>query len=232
LIRKIVSIDKNKCNGCGLCVSACHEGAIGIVEGHAALLHDELCDGLGSCLPVCPTGAITITLSEKKATGCDDIGVNNIENRQPALSCDGTHLNTIEYENNREETQVQVTLVKTNFCQWPVQIKLVPPNAQFFNNANLLVAADCTAYAYSNFHEYMKDKITIIGCPKLDDENYCEKLSVILRINDIKSVTVTRMEVPCCSGIENAAKSALKKSGKLIPCEIVVFSTNGNVLRK
>jgi len=207
MIRKVIKIDDNKCNGCGLCVSACHEGAIRLIGGKAKLLRDDYCDGLGNCLPVCPTGAITL-----------------------ACCCPGTHSKPIERKNCCETGQ-QAKSAETYLNQWPVQIKLVPPNAPHFSEANLLVAADCTAYAYGNFHgEYMKNKITIIGCPKLDEGDYTEKLTAILKLNDIKSVTVARMEVPCCSGIENAVKNALRNSGKLIPCEVFTFSTDGEGL--
>ncbi len=192
MIRQIVKIDKDLCNGCGLCVAACHEGAIGMVDGKAELLCDDYCDGLGNCLPVCPTGAITF---EKSAP-----------------------LTTVSAE--------------TYLNQWPVQIKLVPPNAPYFDNANLLVAADCTAFAYGNFHsEYMRNKITVIGCPKLDEGDYSEKLTAILKMNDIKSVTVARMEVPCCGGIERAVKTALQNCGKMIPWQVVAISTDGKILK-
>jgi ferredoxin len=232
VIRKIIKIDENKCNGCRLCVSACHEGAIGLVDGKAKLLRDDYCDGLGNCLPVCPTGAISF--EEREAADYDETAVKaNMEKAQPstlACGCPGTHAKPIARESRCEMTQERTTSVETHLNQWPVQIKLVPPNAPYFKNANLLVAADCTAYAYGNFHsDYMKNKITIIGCPKLDEGDYSEKLTAILKMNDIKSVTVARMEVPCCGGIEYAVKDALKASGKLIPWQVVVFSTDGNV---
>ena len=190
MIKKIIKIDENKCIGCGLCVSACQEGAIGLVDGKAKLLHDDYCDGLGNCLPVCPAEAISLQTEREGAVPTE------------------TYLN-----------------------QWPVQIKLVPLNAPYFNNANLLVAADCTAYAYGNFHdEYMKNRITIIGCPKLDETDYSEKLTAILRMNEIRSVTVARMKVPCCGGIENAVKNALKNSDKSIPWQIVTISTEGSLV--
>jgi len=195
MIRKIIKINEEKCNGCGLCVTACHEGAIGLVGGKAKLLRDDYCDGLGDCLPVCPTEAITF--EEREAAEYDEAAVK----------------------------------ANTTLKQWPVQIKLIPPNAAYLNGANLLIAADCTAYAYGNFHnDYMRNKITIIGCPKLDEGNYAEKLTAILKTNNIKSVTVARMEVPCCTGIENAVKTALQACGKLIPWQIVVISTDGRIL--
>lgn len=204
MIRNIITIDEDKCVGCGLCVNACHEGAIGMVDGKAKLLRDDYCDGLGNCLPVCPTGAITF--EEREAAEFNETAVKmNMERKQQ----EGTsHLN-----------------------QWPVQIKLVPTNAPYFHNADLLVAADCTAFAYGDFHvQYMKNKITIIGCPKLDEGDYAEKLTLILKHNEIKSVTVVRMEVPCCGGIEHAVKSALKDCGKIIPWQSVTISTDGRIL--
>jgi len=185
MVRKIIKIDEDKCDGCGLCVQACHEGAIGMVGGKAKLLRDDYCDGLGNCLPACPAGAISF------------------EEREAAA-----HLN-----------------------QWPVQIKLIPASAPCFENADLLVAADCAAYAYGNFHnDYMKNRITVIGCPKLDGVDYSEKLKEILAGNNIKSVTIARMEVPCCGGIENAVKTALQHCGRLIPWQIVVISTEGRII--
>lgn len=233
MIRKIIKINANKCNGCGLCVSACHEGAIGLVNGKATLLRDDYCDGLGNCLPVCPTNAISF--EEREAEEYNEEAVKiNIESKHPkklACGCPGTHSKSIErkdkYENNKEFN----TSVQTHLNQWPVQIKLVPVNAPYFDNANLLIAADCTAYAYGNFHsEFMKNKITIIGCPKLDEGDYSEKFTAILKLNNIKSVTVVRMDVPCCGKIENAVKTSLKDSGKLIPWQVVTISTDGRIL--
>jgi len=233
MIRKIIKIDEEKCNGCSLCVDACHEGAIGLVDGKAKLLRDDYCDGLGNCLPACPTGAISF--EEREAEAFDEAAVKaNMENKQPetlACGCPGTQTKTIARESCSDSGSEKKPPTETHLNQWPVQIKLVPPNAPYFNNANILIAADCTAYAYGNFHsEYMKNRITIIGCPKLDEGDYSEKLTAILQMNDIKSVTIARMEVPCCGGLENAAKTALQNCGKLIPWQVVVLSTDGNVL--
>ena len=195
MVRKIIKIDEDKCIGCGLCASACQEGAIGMVDGKAKLLHDDYCDGLGNCLPVCPTEAITF------------------EEREVALA--------------------PTSSVSPHLNQWPVQIKLVPQNAPYFENAHLLVAADCTAFSYGNFHaEYMRNKVTIIGCPKLDEGDYSKKLTAILQTNNIKSVTVIRMEVPCCGGIEHAVKTALQNCGKMIPWQVVTISTDGRILEQ
>jgi ferredoxin len=232
MIRQIIRIDEEKCNGCGLCVSACHEGAIGLVGGKAKLLRDDYCDGLGNCLPVCPTEAISF--EEREACGYDEAAVKaNAESKQSdtlPCGCPGTHAKTIERENCYDTGQQQVILAATHLNQWPVQIKLVPVNAPYFKNAHLLVAADCAAYAYGDFHKaYMKGRITVIGCPKLDEGDYSEKLTAILQANEIKSVTVARMEVPCCGGIENAVKTALQNCGKMIPWQIVTIATDGAI---
>lgn len=198
MVRKIICIDEEKCNGCGLCVTACHEGAIDMVDGKAKLAREHFCDGLGDCLPNCPTGAITF--EEREAPEYDEKAVK---------------------ENQR----------KKQLLQWPIQIKLVPVKAPFFDGAKLLIAADCTAYSYANMHEeFMKGKITIIGCPKLDAVDYSEKLTQILRENDIKSVVIVRMEVPCCGGIQYAAERALKASDKFIPWQVVTISCDGKIL--
>lgn len=233
MIRQIIRIDEDKCNGCGLCVTACHEGAIGMVNGKAKLLRDDYCDGLGNCLPVCPANAISFEEREAAAFNEDAIKLN-MENKQPqnlACGCPGTQSKTLERKAVSETKAENDVSLQTHLNQWPVQIKLVPPNAPYFNNAHLLIAADCTAYAYGNFQsEFMKNKITIIGCPKLDEGDYSEKFTAILKMNNIKSVTVVRMEVPCCGGIENAVKTALKNSGKLIPWQVVTISTDGQIL--
>lgn len=231
MIRQIIKIDKEKCNGCGLCVTACHEGAIGMVDGKAELLRDDYCDGLGNCLPVCPTGAITFENREAAEFNEEEVKKNMAMENLPC-GCPGTNAKAIKREVEVVEPQAVATAtVNSQLNQWPVQIKLVPVNAPYFQNANLLVAADCAAYAYGNFHrEFMKNKITIIGCPKLDEGDYSEKLTAILKSNAIKSLTVVRMEVPCCGGIEHAAVQALKDSGKMIPWRVVTISTDGQIL--
>ena len=228
--RKIIKIDADACIGCGLCAEACHEGAICMVDGKAKLLRDDYCDGLGDCLPVCPTGAITF--EEREAAAYDEQAVlKNKRNAAPlACGCPGSQARKIERE---AQPVLPVQAAASQLNQWPVQIKLVPATAPYFENASLLVAADCTAYAYANFHiDFIKNKITLIGCPKLDEGDYSEKLTAILSQNDIKSVTVARMEVPCCGGIEHAVKTALKNSGKMIPWQVVTISTAGEILEK
>jgi len=232
MIRQIIKIDKDKCNGCGACVSACHEGAIELIDGKATLTRDDYCDGLGNCLPSCPTEAITF--EEREADDFDKAAVL-IKNAQPeklACGCPGTQMKTlIKKEHPTSTPNVQQDEITSQLRQWPCQIKLVPPNAPYFNNADLLIAADCTAYAYGNFHnQFMKDKISIIGCPKLDNIEYSEKLTAILNLNNIKSITVVRMEVPCCGGIVSAVTDALRVSGKIIPWQIVTISTDGKIL--
>lgn len=211
MIRKIIKIDESKCNGCGLCAAACHEGAIGMVNGKARLLRDDYCDGLGDCLPACPTGAISF--EKREAAAYDEAAVKA---RSPILS---------------SLPQTASAAHPSELMQWPVQIKLVPVNAPYFDNAHLLISADCAAYAYAGFHSrFMQNKVTLIGCPKLDEGDYSEKLTAILTQNNIKSVTVVRMEVPCCGGIQNAVTTALRNSGNMIPWQVVTISTNGNIL--
>lgn len=196
MIRRIIQIDEEKCNGCGACAAACHESAIGMVDGKAKLLRDDYCDGLGDCLPACPTGAITFV--EREAAAYDEAAV--IRNQRPLQ-------------------------------QWPVQIKLVPTSAPYFDGAKLLITADCTAYAYASFHEDFKnEKIVLVGCPKLDSVDYSEKLEEIIRSNNITEVTIVRMEVPCCGGLEMAAKRALQNSGKFIPWQVATISVDGKIL--
>jgi ferredoxin len=291
MIRKIIKIDAGKCNGCGLCAAACHEAAIGIVDGKAKLLRDDYCDGLGNCLPACPTGAITF--EEREAAEYDEMAViqnqknqatqKALDMQQPqdnqrppdmqqpqdtqsvalqAFQTESTHqqsgcpgnmsqfikrdaalsnTNSTHISQQSHESPVtsescdaqdkQTVTIQNRLNQWPVQIKLVPIRAPYFNQANLLVSADCAAFAHGNFHEkFMRDKVTLIGCPKLDDVDYSEKLTRIIAENDIKSVTVVRMEVPCCGGIENAVVTALKNSGKMIPWRVVTLSIRGDVL--
>lgn len=238
--RKIVKIDEDKCNGCGLCISACHEGALQLVDGKARLVSESYCDGLGNCLPECPTGAITI--EEREAEPFDEAAVlNNMkQNQQKEVKnehvhtggCPGSRALFIRRnEDGDMPASADIPKLTSRLMQWPCQIRLVPPSAPYFRNANLLVAADCTAYAYANFHEdFMRNKITIIGCPKLDDTDYSEKLTEILMLNDIRSITVVRMEVACCGGIVNAVKEALLRSGKMIPWQVVIIGTDGTIL--
>lgn len=228
MIRKIIKIDEEKCNGCGLCAKACHEGAIEMINGKAKLTRENYCDGLGDCLPACPTGAITF--EEREAPAYDESAVLAEKQKKAGnvlpCGCPGTQSKMI----NRE-TVTDVAPAVSQLRQWPVQIKLVPVNAPYFENANLLVAADCTAFAYGNFHnEFIRNHITLIGCPKLDEGDYAVKLTEIISGNNIKSVTVVRMEVPCCGGIENAIKRALQASQKFIPWRVVTISTDGRIL--
>ena len=228
MIRRIIHIDQERCNGCGLCAKACHEGAIGMVDGKARLLRDDYCDGLGDCLPACPTGAITFV--EREAAAYDEAAVqaNKAKQNAPVMGgCPGSRLQMLR----REEAEEPSAVVPSRLGQWPVQIKLAPINAPWFEGAHLLIASDCTAYAYGNFHaRFMAGKVTLIGCPKLDGVDYCEKLTEIIRQNNIKSLTVVRMEVPCCGGIEHAAVTALKNSGKFIPWQVVTIATDGRIL--
>ena len=233
MLRQIIHIDREKCDGCGLCVSACHEGAIGMADGKAVLLRDDYCDGLGNCLPVCPTGAITFEEREALAFNEAEVKKNMEHAEKLPCGCPGTESKAIRREPDAPQaaTEEPVRRNASRLNQWPVQIKLVPVNAPYFNNAHLLVAADCAAYAHGNFHqEYMRNKITLIGCPKLDEGDYGEKLTAIIKGNSIQSVTVVRMEVPCCGGIENAVKTALQNSGKMIPWQVVTLSTDGQVV--
>lgn len=232
MIRQIIKIDEDLCNGCGICADACHEGAIGMVDGKAKLLREDYCDGLGDCLPSCPTGAISFEMREAPAYDEEAVLKNQAEKSAKLdplpCGCPGTHAKTFDRSQNSNVTAVNVNTSQLN--QWPCQIKLVPVNAPYFHNAHLLIAADCTAFAHGDFHNtFMKNKITIVGCPKLDEGDYTDKLEAIIKNNDIKSVTIARMEVPCCSGLENAAKKALQNSGKFIPWQVVTIGTDGTV---
>lgn len=267
MIRKIINIDEEKCNGCGLCAEACHEGAIDIIDGKAKLVRENFCDGFGDCLPNCPTGAITF--EEREAPEYDDaaVRITQEESRITAMNMSLEEIMKIEDENERRKLMMaklkeeehdihkggcpgskmmqfnnakaetaaeQVLSPARNISrlgQWPCQIKLLPAEAPFYEGAKLLIAADCTAYAYANMHEdFMKGKITLIGCPKLDAVDYTEKLTDIIRNNDIKSVTIVRMEVPCCGGLQRAAENALQSSGKFIPWQVITISRDGRIL--
>lgn len=249
--RRIIKIDESKCNGCGLCAAACHEGAIGMVDGVAKLLRDDYCDGLGDCLPACPTGAISF--EEREALPYDEAAVKAAMAERAKLAeiaklaeeaaaevrktpelgcgCPGSMAKAIARETATTTSTEEVWKPQSQLRQWPVQIKLVPTNAPYFDGAKLLVAADCTAYAYANFHQdFIRGRVTLVGCPKLDMVDYAEKLTEIISNNNIKDVTVVRMEVPCCGGIEMAVKRALQASGKMIPWQIVTISSEGEIL--
>ncbi len=247
--RRVISIDEELCNGCGLCVSACHEGAIGLVGGKAHLMRDDYCDGLGDCLPACPTGAITFV--EREAAAYDAAAVAAAQAAKAAAApaahaggCPGSRMRVIEPQGGCPGSRMQVlggeaaadmpqddARRPSAISSWPLEIKLVPVRAPYFQGADLLIAADCTAFAYGDFHrDYMRGRTTVIGCPKLDGVDYSEKLEAIIEANDIRSITVARMEVPCCGGLENAARVALSRSGKDIPLNVVTFSVTGDVL--
>ena len=252
MVRQVIHIDEEKCNGCGRCATACHEGAIAIIDGKAKLTRDDYCDGMGDCLPSCPMDAISFETREaaeydekaveehlkaraaakaaEEAKACE-----TAKNTPKFTGCPGSMARAIERQTSAPVSPAMAAQVgagtESQLTQWPVQIKLVPPTAPYFSGAKLLIAADCTAYAYANFHnEFMRGHVTLIGCPKLDDVDYSEKLTEIIRLNDIQSVTIVRMEVPCCGGLEYAAKQALQASGKFIPWNVVTISTNGIIL--
>ena len=238
MIRKIIRIDKEKCNGCGACADACHEGAIDIIHGKAELVREHFCDGLGDCLPECPTGAISF--EEREAPEYDEKAVKEAQKKILAknqtmaahVGCPGSKSMQIQRKETSETKKLSSNPDQVSSLQnWPVQIKLAPVNAPYFNDAKLLIAADCTAYAYANFHQdFIRNKITLIGCPKLDQVDYSEKLTAIIQNNNIQSVTIVRMEVPCCGGLEMAAKKALQNSGKFIPWQVVTISIDGKIL--
>ena len=225
MIRRIIRINGEACTGCGACAAACHEGAITMIGGKARLTREDYCDGLGDCLPTCPADAITF--EEREAPAYDEAAVRAAS--QPVHSCPGSQTRMMERE---ERFAVKSdAAMQSQLAQWPVQIKLVPVNAPYFAGADLLIAADCTAYAYGDFHNaFIRGRVTLIGCPKLDATDYSEKLTQILADNPVKSVTIVRMEVPCCGGLEQAVKRAIQASGKSIPCSVVVISTDGKRL--
>ena len=236
MIRRIIQINEAACNGCGACAAACHEGAIGMVDGKARLLRDDYCDGLGDCLPACPTGAITFV--EREAAAYDEKAVQENKEKQaggcsavpPHSGCPGHRVRQLS-PGGAISSREDAMAMPSQLGQWPCQIKLAPVNASYFKGAHLLIAADCTAYAYANMHqEFMRGKITLIGCPKLDGVDYSEKLAAIIEGNDIQSVTVLRMEVPCCGGLEAAVSRALLRSGKHIPWQVVTISVTGTIL--
>ena len=232
MIRKIISIDDEKCNGCGACAAACHEGAIGMVDGKARLMRDDYCDGLGDCLPACPAGAITFTEREAAAYDQSAVQAKKSNDAKPVpCGCPGSQARKIDHADEPCSSTETSHEPVSRLSQWPVQIKLAPLKASYFDGAKLLIAADCTAYAYAGFHEkFIRNHVTLIGCPKLDSVDYSEKLTEILKNNDIQSVTVVRMEVPCCGGIEYAVKTAMQASGKFIPWQVTVISTDGRIL--
>ena len=238
MIRKIIRIDKEKCNGCGACADACHESAIDIINGKAELVREHFCDGLGDCLPECPTGAISF--EEREAPEYDEEAVKEAQKKIFAKNqaitahagCPGSKSMQIQRSEIPKSGKPSSTTGQvSNLQNWPVQIKLAPVNAPYFNGAKLLIAADCTAYAYAGFHQdFIRNKVTLIGCPKLDQVDYSEKLTAIIQNNDIQSVTIVRMEVPCCGGLEMATRKALQNSGKFIPWQVITIGIDGNII--
>jgi len=236
MLRKIVNINEEKCNGCGLCVDACHEGALQLIDGKARLVSESYCDGLGDCLPECPTGAIV--LEERETVEYDEEAVKkHMAERKPQpettlpCGCPGTQVKLIANKQPQATSVLSEQNIPSQLVQWPCQLKLVPSTAPYLNNAHLLIASDCTAFAYPNIHQtFMRNKITLIGCPKLDDTDYSEKLTAILKQHEIKSISILRMEVPCCGGIVQAVKNGLINSGKMIPWNVVTISTDGRIV--
>ena len=228
MIRKIIKIDAELCNGCGACAAACHEGAIEMVNGKAQLTREDYCDGLGDCLPACPTGAITF--EEREAPAYDEAAVKRAQAAKKAAACSGGCPGSLARSVERAEESQSAVVPGSQLRNWPVQIKLAPVNAPYFDGAHLMIAADCSAYAYANFHqEFMRGRVTVVGCPKLDGVDYAEKLAAIIAQNDVQSVTIVRMEVPCCGGLENAAKRAIQQSGKFLPWQVVTITADGRV---
>lgn len=231
--RKIIQIDQDKCVGCGLCVGACQQGAIQLIDGKAKLIHDDYCDGLGRCLPKCPVDAISFSDRDIVLDSNRPVPLSEPQPETLACGCPGTHAQLLERPaaTTAVVNPAATIPVQSQLRQWPIQIKLLPVTAPYLNGAKLLIAADCTAFAYANFHnEFIKNHITIIGCPKLDDGDYTDKLTEIIKNNDIKSIKIARMEVPCCAGIVHATAQALQKAGKMIPWQVLTISTDGRLL--
>lgn len=232
MLRKIIKIDENKCDGCGLCVTACHEGAIDLVDGKAKLMREHYCDGLGDCLPACPQGAISFEMREAPAYDHAavqaSLAAKNAQQNSCQNGCPGTMAKMFDVQ---KDNSINMAVASSQLRSWPVQIKLVPLQAPMYENANLLIAADCSAYAYANFHQdFIRNHVVLIGCPKLDNAQYDKKLTAIIANNNIKSVKIVRMEVPCCGGLENMAKTALQNSGKFIPWSVITISTDGKII--
>ena len=229
MIRKIIKIDSELCNGCGACAAACHEGAIEMVDGKARLTREDYCDGLGDCLPACPTGAITF--EEREAPAYDETAVKRAQAAKKATACSGGCPGSLARSIEQVQAAPTAVVPQSQLRNWPVQIKLAPVNAPYFDGAHLLIAADCTAYAYANFHhEFIRGRVTLVGCPKLDGVNYADKLTQIFSGNDIRSVTVARMTVPCCGGLPFAVKTAVESSGRKIPVYVATINPKGEIV--